>query len=68
MATSQTLISTCSAAYDIATSCVSHPTTCDIVNSTKKLQVLNDQRLAAEAKLANLTKDLFNIIPEAHKN
>jgi len=66
MATSQTLIDNCGEAYTIATSCASHPTTCDVVNSTKKLAALNNQRIASETKLSKLTKDLENIIPGAN--
>jgi hypothetical protein len=66
LATSQTLLDNCGEAYHVATSCASHLNTCDVANEAKKLEVLNDQRIAAETKLTQLTKDLQSIIPETN--
>jgi len=64
MATSQTLLDTCGEAYKVASSCASHLETCDIANTTMKLKALNDQRIASETRLNNLTVDLSNIVHE----
>src|SRR5438270_1807115 len=62
MSASQTLINSCSAAYDEVSSCVLNLNTCNMENSKKKLQKLNEQKNDTASKLENATKDLTNIV------
>ena len=65
MAASQTLMNSCSAAYEVVTGCMLNLNTCNMAKATNTLQRLNDTKNQAASKLDQATQDLKNIFHDA---
>lgn len=65
--TSNDLINNCSEAYKTFGSCVTNPESCNIAESTKKLDQLNKDKEQYNLQLKNITQDITSVMSEIKK-
>lgn len=64
MEASQALAESCSEAYNTATACVSHLSTCNLNVESKKLDEFNTQKKMADQQINKMNYDMKQIIQE----